>query len=439
VSDHYPRPDGDPGALRTAATAQRRAAAQGEQAASSVRTRAGSLAGIWTGETSVRAQASMRGYAGLLDEVESATRTAAGALDAYADALETAQDAVDDLNADFRGLEAHRDAVMRAVTAAPADDQAALEDQREAWSSFWAGARDLDTRHATAERTFEDAAVACLRALESTLPGWHRGRGESLDDWVQGMMTDWVRQVPVLRDHIGSIRTAVWAAQSSLPAAVEAVWTRGQGLLASVSKKDPQPLRSNGLLGHFLDGKLDRLEAYVNFLDGKAGPLSEFVMGTDRTANLASVASADGLRAAGLVRSAGIVGGVVSTGVSLTNVVVQGNPIDAFHEKGAAYVADVAEVGFNASMTAAMIAPNPVTVGAVVATGVVYAGAEIWAHREEIAEFAQDAWESAGDAITATGDLLDDVAHDAAEVADRVVDGAADLAKDAVSFLNPFD
>jgi hypothetical protein len=90
-------------------------------------------------------------------------------------------------------------------------------------------------------------------------------------------------------------------------------------------------------------------------------------------------------------------------------------------------------------MTAAMIAPNPVTVGAVVATGVVYAGAEIWAHREEIAEFAQDAWESAGDAITATGDLLDDVAHDAAEVADRVVDGAADLAKDAVSFLNPFD
>ncbi|WP_405561092.1 hypothetical protein [Streptomyces sp. NBC_01180] len=68
---------------------------------------------------------------------------------------------------------------------------------------------------------------------------------------------------------------------------------------------------------------------------------------------------------------------MAATGFSTANVIAQGNPVAAFKREGAGYVADVAEAGFNASMTAAMIAPNPVTIGLAVGFGVVYGGAKI--------------------------------------------------------------
>nr|WSX50420.1 PE-PGRS family protein [Streptomyces sp. NBC_00974] len=91
-------------------------------------------------------------------------------------------------------------------------------------------------------------------------------------------------------------------------------------------------------------------------------------------------------KTAGLLRGAGVVGGVFSTAYSAMNVVAQGDPRKHFgsRESGAKYVADVAEVGFNASMTAAMIAPNPWTLGAVAVTGLVYGGAKIVEHWDGI-------------------------------------------------------
>ncbi len=124
-------------------------------------------------------------------------------------------------------------------------------------------------------------------------------------------------------------------------------------------------------------------------------------------------AAAGTAKAAGFLRGAGVVGGVVSTGVSAANVISQGNPVDAFKRNGAGYVADVAEVGFNASLTAAMVAPNPITIGAAVVTGAIYGGAKIVENWDDIKK-------GAGKAV--------DWAKDKGG---KLVDGAKDLAKKA--------
>ncbi|MGW7818689.1 PE-PGRS family protein [Streptomyces puniciscabiei] len=108
-------------------------------------------------------------------------------------------------------------------------------------------------------------------------------------------------------------------------------------------------------------------------------------------------------RTAGFLRGVGIVGGVLSTGFSAANVISQGNPVKAFKRNGAAYVADVAEVGFNASLTAAMVAPNPVTIGLAVGTGIVYGGAKIVQHWDDIKKGAGQATKWVGDKMSGLG------------------------------------
>lgn len=118
------------------------------------------------------------------------------------------------------------------------------------------------------------------------------------------------------------------------------------------------------------------------------------LFGKGRLASLGSGLSTAS-KAGGAIRIFGAAGSAVATGFSIANVWAQGNPADAYHEKGAGYVADVAEVFFNASMTAAMVAPNPWTIGAVAVTGLVYGGAKIVQHWEGIKAGAVKAWDGA--------------------------------------------
>ncbi|CAM5548359.1 hypothetical protein SALBM311S_08271 [Streptomyces alboniger] len=74
-----------------------------------------------------------------------------------------------------------------------------------------------------------------------------------------------------------------------------------------------------------------------------------------------------------------------------------------------------------ASMTALTVAPNPVTAGLAIGTGVVYAGCLIWDNHEAI-----------GDGIEKAGDWMGDKASD-------IGDGIAGEAKKLGSALNPFD
>ncbi|MFE5397354.1 PE-PGRS family protein [Streptomyces sp. NPDC056568] len=122
-------------------------------------------------------------------------------------------------------------------------------------------------------------------------------------------------------------------------------------------------------------------------------------------------------RTGGFIRGMGIGGSVLATGLSSANVAAQGNPVDAFKEKGAGYVADVAEVGFNASLTAAMVAPNPVTIGLAVGTGLVYGGAKVVEHWDDIKE-------GTGKAVDWTGDRLSDAGR-------GIAGGAKSVAKAA--------
>ncbi|MFB7332675.1 PE-PGRS family protein [Streptomyces adustus] len=108
-------------------------------------------------------------------------------------------------------------------------------------------------------------------------------------------------------------------------------------------------------------------------------------------------------KTAGFLRGAGIVGGVVSTGFSAANVISQGNPVEAFKRNGAGYVADVAEVGFNASLTAAMIAPNPITIGLAVGTGLIYGGAKVVEHWDDITKGAGKAADWVGNKASDLG------------------------------------
>ncbi|MFJ3722027.1 ABC transporter permease [Streptomyces sp. NPDC090045] len=81
-------------------------------------------------------------------------------------------------------------------------------------------------------------------------------------------------------------------------------------------------------------------------------------------------------KTAGFLRGAGVVGGVAATGFSAWNAIDKDHG-KAWKENKAKYIGDWAEVGFNASLTAAMIAPTPITIGAAVVTGVIYGGAKI--------------------------------------------------------------
>ncbi|MEV3870489.1 hypothetical protein [Streptomyces sp. NPDC049906] len=145
-------------------------------------------------------------------------------------------------------------------------------------------------------------------------------------------------------------------------------------------------------------------------------------------ANLVTVAKNGGLgqaaQAAGWVRGAG---GVFSAGATVYGVanlatynteMIKANP-DKF-------ATDLTSTAFNASMTALVVAPNPVTAGLAVGTGVAYLGATAWEHREAI-----------GDAAEWTGRKAAEVGKGVSEAVDDVKEGIASGAKKL--FSNPFD
>ncbi|MPY30724.1 PE-PGRS family protein [Streptomyces adustus] len=90
------------------------------------------------------------------------------------------------------------------------------------------------------------------------------------------------------------------------------------------------------------------------------------------------------IRTGGFLRTVSIGEGALSTGISLANVWAQGDPVSAFKEKGAGYVADVTEACFNASLTWAMVSPNPISIGATIGTGLIYGGAKVVEHWDDI-------------------------------------------------------
>ncbi len=147
-------------------------------------------------------------------------------------------------------------------------------------------------------------------------------------------------------------------------------------------------------------------------------------LGNSRWASTAGTAF-NTARASGALRFMGVAGGAVATGFSVANLVAQGNPVDAWNEANGAqekagYLADWAEVGFNASLTAAMVAPTPWTVGAAVVTGVIYGGLKVVEHWDDITNAVDTA-------VDWTGDRLEDAGEGISDAADAVGDFVGDL------------
>jgi hypothetical protein len=153
---------------------------------------------------------------------------------------------------------------------------------------------------------------------------------------------------------------------------------------------------------------------------------TETVVVARNASNLLKVAGADGLMAslkvAGAVRVLGVAGSAFATvdsGIGLVSSIRSGELARNWSEGGthgkAKVIGDIAEVGFNASLTAAMVAPNPVTWGAVAVTGVVYGGARLVEHWDDVTNALGDAAEWTGDRISDAADAVGDTISDGVE------------------------
>ncbi|MEU3960842.1 PE-PGRS family protein [Streptomyces buecherae] len=126
-------------------------------------------------------------------------------------------------------------------------------------------------------------------------------------------------------------------------------------------------------------------------------------------------------KVSGVLRGSAIVGGTFATYRSADKLWHRGNPADNFdsREEGASYVADVAELGFNASLTYANVSPGPYSYGATAVFGTVYLGAKTVEHWDDVKE-------APGKAADWMGDKTEDFGK-----------GAINKAKDVGTVLNP--
>ncbi|MFE2584702.1 mucin-2 [Streptomyces sp. NPDC059378] len=171
-------------------------------------------------------------------------------------------------------------------------------------------------------------------------------------------------------------------APSYIPARIARL---GAGIGARTPSSILSALGGSDSLAQIHGGKLWAWEANILKVGKNVGAASR-VAGASRFGAFASGAGA-ALRTAGWWRAAGIGGSIVATGVGAFDVWQEGNPVDAFKRDKAGYVAKVSGVAFNASLTAAMIAPNPVTIGAAVVTGAVYGVATIVDNWDTVKKF----------------------------------------------------
>lgn len=124
-----------------------------------------------------------------------------------------------------------------------------------------------------------------------------------------------------------------------------------------------------------------------------------------------------------MLRGAAILDGAFATYRSVDELYHRGLPWDhgnfSSRKKGASYVANVAEVGFNASLTYAQISPSPYSYGATAVFGTIYLGAKAVEHWDTVKD-------APGKAASWMGDKTEDLGK-----------SAVNKAKDVGKALNP--
>ncbi|MER6914081.1 hypothetical protein ABT354_20605 [Streptomyces sp. NPDC000594] len=159
---------------------------------------------------------------------------------------------------------------------------------------------------------------------------------------------------------------------------------------------------------------------------------NEYVIPKAHQANLVTAAKNGGLgqaaKAAGWMRGMTVVGSAGATIYGVANLATYNT--DMIKANPDKFATDLTGTAFNASMTALAVAPNPVTAGLAIGTGVAYLGATAWENREAIMNAGREAAEWTGKTAEKIGDGV-------SKGLDKVGDGIASGAKKI--FNNPFD
>ncbi|MFF7732416.1 hypothetical protein [Streptomyces sp. NPDC007984] len=275
--------------------------------------------------------------------------------------------------------------------------------------------------------------------------GWLKKKdGETLDDWLVRVQGDAVTKLTG-NEKLGKAVATYIEGAANLSAFFNSSTTALMGgvslikyFKASSVLNAPGTLTSRLINGHW--DKLSRIPRAGSWLtrvptsvlagSDDAAMLAgymrngAFYMPTSTEANLLRVAQRGGLanaaKAAGWLRGAGIVGSVGATAWGVANLATMDHG-KAWKEDKAKYLSNWTGTAFNASLTAAMVAPNPVTVGLAVGTGLAYAGTLVWDNWDSISKGAEEAADWVGDKAEKAGEAI------------------SDGAKKLGSALNPFD
>jgi hypothetical protein len=288
--------------------------------------------------------------------------------------------------------------------------------------------------------------VANATASDSDLDDdWLKKKdGETLDDWLVRVQGDAVTQLTG-NEKLGKTVATYIEGAANLSAFFTSSTTALAGGVSLIKYfktssvlNAPGTLTSRLINGHW--DKLSRIPRAGSWLtrvptsviagSDEAAMLAgymrngAFYMPTSTEANLLRVAQRGGLanaaKAAGWLRGAGIVGSVGATAWGVANLATMDHG-KAWKEDKAKYLSNWTGTAFNASLTMAMVAPSPVTVGLAVGTGLAYAGTLIWDNADKISQGAEEAADWVGDKAEKAGEAI------------------SDGAKKLGSALNPFD
>ena len=289
----------------------------------------------------------------------------------------------------------------------------------------------------------DQVAVDVRRRLELARTVSSRATNENLQSWQERNLAGLARTAPPLAGSGRTLDDAVWVLlnQAGLRDAAATSWQawralRGAtGVVEQLSAGDlPAGLRLAQRVSPAVRGALAEDGVQLALHGAQPGESLATLARQAGAKNLLTQAQsvADLTHAAGVLRVAGVAGAAVGTVVAGANLVSDGNPVAAFKRDKVGYVADVADFAFNASTTALLVAPSPVTLGAAAVTGALYAGVTLYANRKKVLNVAA----ATGRTVARAQDAVDDAVADGVSAVGR---GAFTVAKSIGSALNPFD
>lgn len=465
---------GSAGAVATTAASYRSAGDGAVDCGMSLQDIGLAVGATWRGNSAAAFSGALEVLPAPLTAHDAAAAVVAQALAAWADALPSYQDRADDLLAKAEATKAALDAAIGARPGYVARQSAAISQRTQAQritdpqaraDAVAAARREV---HRRAEQlTVQDGAIAGLendlaghRAAAAALAAEHLDHATSVAGIITAATLDPLSLPPL------SARVAanVFGAVGVDPLA-GGEWSPGEMAemvaLAQATDIDPDGWAAEiadfflGDVGNFWTGGDDdgvpvgqlgaaglRVWRTVSW-QLRGGPLPTFNTGFIGRTIAGLLGRVPALAPAGtwlsspaatpFFRGLGVVGGVYGTATGVVDLYQQGNPIDAFQADGAGYVADVASTAFSASSTAFFIAPNPVTGALVIGTGVVYVGAEIVDHWDDITEWTDNAWDATTEWASTTWDNGTQALADAVVSSVMSIDAAWDSGTEFVS------